>query len=120
LDELERASLLVAADVIYSDDLTDALFTTLERLMSRGSKKVLYLALEKRYNFSVDDLDVVANGYSRFRSYVRDESEHDKTPNGSSHAFIGTRMDLTKIPQYANEYIRGQCKLCRINVCREI
>ncbi|KAI7754955.1 hypothetical protein M8C21_026768 [Ambrosia artemisiifolia] len=70
--ELERASLLVAADVIYSDDLTDALFHTLERLMSHGIKKVLYLALEKRYNFSIDDLDVVANGYSCFRSYVRD------------------------------------------------
>lgn len=36
--------------------------------------QVLYLALEKRYNFSVDDLDVVANGYLRFRSYVRDEN----------------------------------------------
>ncbi|GJS98922.1 methyltransferase-like protein 22 isoform X2 [Tanacetum coccineum] len=120
LEELERASLLVAADVIYSDDLTDALFTTLERLMSRGLNKVLYLALEKRYNFSVDDLDVVANGYSRFRSYVRDENEHDKIPNGSSRAFIGTRMDLTKIPQYANEYIRGQdVELWQIKYARE-
>ena len=36
--------------------------------------QVLYLALEKRYNFSVDDLDVVANGYSRFQSYMRDEN----------------------------------------------
>jgi hypothetical protein len=31
------------------------------------------MALEKRYNFSFSDLDVVANGYSHFRSYLRDE-----------------------------------------------
>ncbi|KAJ0007862.1 hypothetical protein Pint_29841 [Pistacia integerrima] len=73
LEEVKRAHLLVAADVIYSDDLTDAFFSILERLMSLGSKKVLYLALEKRYNFSLSDLDVVANGYSHFRSYLREE-----------------------------------------------
>ncbi|KAL5539130.1 hypothetical protein UlMin_044527, partial [Ulmus minor] len=73
IEEAQEASLLVAADVIYSDDLTDAFFSTIERLMSLGSEKVLYLALEKRYNFSLDDLDVVANGYLRFRSYLQDE-----------------------------------------------
>lgn len=41
LEEVKRAHLLVAADVIYSDDLTDALFSILERLMSLGSEKVL-------------------------------------------------------------------------------
>lgn len=40
VEEAESASLLLAADVIYSDDLTDALFGTLKRLMSRGTEKV--------------------------------------------------------------------------------
>lgn len=49
LSEVEiahEASLLVAADVIYSDGLTDAFFSTLERLMSLGSEKVLTKMLE--------------------------------------------------------------------------
>lgn len=33
--------MLLAADVIYSDDLTNAFFSMLERLMSLGSEKVL-------------------------------------------------------------------------------
>ena len=40
VDQVQGASLLVAADVIYSDDLTDAFFSVLERLMSLGSEKV--------------------------------------------------------------------------------
>ncbi|KAJ0938334.1 putative lysine methyltransferase, S-adenosyl-L-methionine-dependent methyltransferase [Helianthus annuus] len=122
-EELKKASLLVAADVIYSDDLTDALFHTLERLMSNGLKKVLYLALEKRYNFSINDLNVVANGYSRFRSYVRDElddAENNELQNGSASAFVGTRIDLTEIPQYAVNYNRGHVlELWKIKYMRE-
>ncbi|GLU22190.1 hypothetical protein SLE2022_382830 [Rubroshorea leprosula] len=102
LEECQGASLLLAADVIYSDDLTDALFSTLEQLMPVGSDKVLYLALEKRYNFSLNDLDVVANGYSRFKSYLREE---DKGRGGFKcellPSFIGKRMNIAEIPQYS-------------------
>lgn len=41
LEEIERASVLLAADVIYSNDLTDAFFRTLNKLMLLGSEKVL-------------------------------------------------------------------------------
>ncbi|KAI5659714.1 hypothetical protein M9H77_28507 [Catharanthus roseus] len=106
VEEYQKASLLVAADVIYSDDLTDAFFSTLERIMSVDPEKVLYLALEKRYNFSLDDLDVVANGYSHFRSYLRVE-DCDELDNGSKGEFLGKPVDLTEIPQYVMEYERG-------------
>ncbi|KAF7814279.1 methyltransferase-like protein 22 isoform X2 [Senna tora] len=107
IEEAENASLLLAADVIYSDNLTDAFFSTLERLMSRGSRKVLYLALEKRYNFSLSDLDVVANGYSHFRSYVKDEDEMKCLDSKSMPCFVGKLIDITQIPQYVKEYERG-------------
>ena len=41
IEEAEGASVLLAADVIYSDELTDSFFGILERLMSRGSEKVI-------------------------------------------------------------------------------
>lgn len=45
VEEYQKASLLVAADVIYSDDLTDAFFSTLERIMSVDPEKVPFSIL---------------------------------------------------------------------------
>ncbi|KAK4428081.1 Methyltransferase-like protein 22 [Sesamum alatum] len=107
VEELRKASLLLAADVIYSDDLTDAFFRVLEVIMSDSPEKVLYLALEKRYNFTIDDLDVVANGYSHFRSYIKDDEEEDDLETERSCSFIGRLINLEEIPQYVQEYDRG-------------
>lgn len=106
VEQYQNTSLIVAADVIYSDNLTDAFFSTLERIMSVGPEKVLYLALEKRYNFSLDDLSVVANGYSRFRSYFR-VRDCDELESISRPKFQGEPVDLSEIPQYVMEYERG-------------
>ncbi|KAL0415244.1 UNVERIFIED_CONTAM: Methyltransferase-like protein 22 [Sesamum latifolium] len=99
VEELHKASLLLAADVIYSDDLTDAFFRVLEAIMSNTPDKVLYIALEKRYNFTIDDLDVVANGYSHFRSYIKDGEEEDDLETERSCSFIGRLINLEEIPQ---------------------
>ncbi|KAK9102627.1 hypothetical protein Sjap_019881 [Stephania japonica] len=107
IDEAMGASILLAADVIYSDELTDALFNTLQSLMSQGFPKVLYLALEKRYNFSLSDLNVVANGYSHFRSYLKNEEELRHAGIRPSRCFVGERNDYESIPQYIREYDRG-------------
>lgn len=107
VEELQRASLILAADVINSDDLTDAFFSALETIMSNSSNKVLYLALEKRYNFTIDDLDVVANGYSHFLSYIKDEEEDNSLETECLPSFVGRRINLEEIPQYVQEYERG-------------
>lgn len=106
-EEINRASVLLAADVIYSDELTDAFFGVLEKLMSQGSTKVLYLALEKRYNFSLNDLDIVANGYSHFLRYLMDGEAVDAETDGITGGFVGKPIDLSEIPQYVREYVRG-------------
>ncbi|CAH9075761.1 unnamed protein product [Cuscuta europaea] len=106
IEELKKASILLAADVIYSDDLTDAFFSILEQLMAENPEKVLYLALEKRYNFTLDDLHVVANGYSHFRSYLEGES-NELVSSPYSRCFLGKQINLKEIPKYVREYDRG-------------
>ncbi|PAN23162.1 hypothetical protein PAHAL_4G072400 [Panicum hallii] len=108
IEEAEKATVLFAADVIYSDDLTDLFFDTVKKLMSSGAKKVLYLALEKRYNFSLDDLDVVANGYAHFRSFFATQEEHRDAPDGDKPSLVGKQIDLAEVPQYIREYERGK------------
>lgn len=107
LEEVSKATLIIAADVIYSDDLTDAFFSTLESLVIGGPEKVMYIALEKRYNFCLDDLNVVANGYSRFRSYLKVEGDGNEWNKRSRPCFVGKCIDLAQIPIYIIEYERG-------------
>ncbi|KAJ4758076.1 Protein-lysine methyltransferase METTL21B [Rhynchospora pubera] len=120
IEEAERATVLLAADVIYSDDLTDLFFAILDKLMSRGSEKVLYLALEKRYNFSLDELDVVANGYSHFRRFLKDESDCGSPDSASFPCFVGKLVDLQEIPQYIREYERGKdVEIWKVTYCQK-
>ncbi|XP_055825582.1 uncharacterized protein LOC129894089 isoform X4 [Solanum dulcamara] len=107
IEELKKASLVLAADVIYSDDLTNAFFSILKKLMLDNPEKVLYLAMEKRYNFTLDDLDVVANGYSHFRSYLITEQGCKQLDSASDPFFVGEQIDLKYIPCYVRDYNRG-------------
>lgn len=80
--------------------------------------QVLYLALEKRYNFSLDDLDVVANAYARFRSYFKDEEECKVLDDVSFPCFVGAQIDVFGIPQYIREYERSkELELWKIRYC---
>ena len=53
IEEAEKATVLFAADVIYSDDLTDLFFDTVRKLMSSGAKKVLFYTASILFNSKV-------------------------------------------------------------------
>lgn len=59
--------------VIYDDDLTDAFVRTLEKLLDptpNNKRKIIYIALEKRYVFTVADLESLAPCYEYFLSGI--------------------------------------------------
>lgn len=56
------------ADLIYDDCLTEALFVMLSKLMNINEHFIL--SMEKRFNFSIDSLSVVAHGYRRLLKYI--------------------------------------------------
>nr|CAG4650432.1 EOG090X0C5G [Sida crystallina] len=64
--QIENADLVIAADVVYHDDLTDAFLKSLKKLMATGKEKTALIALEKRYVFTISELDSVAPCFDYF------------------------------------------------------
>ncbi|XP_021567810.1 methyltransferase-like protein 22 [Carlito syrichta] len=68
----DHTTMLLAAEVFYDDDLTDALFRTLSRLAHRLKNAcTAILSVEKRLNFTLRHLDVTCEAYDHFRSCLR-------------------------------------------------
>ncbi|XP_071629169.1 methyltransferase-like protein 22 isoform X1 [Temnothorax longispinosus] len=65
-ERLQSANVVLAADVIYDDKITDGFVRTLMKLLHTKKKKTIYVALEKRYVFTVADLDTTAPMYEEF------------------------------------------------------
>jgi len=63
--------MVICADVIYDDDLTDAFVDTLTKILeSKPNRPIVYIALEKRYVFTVADLESLAPCYEHFLSCI--------------------------------------------------
>ncbi|XP_021500662.1 methyltransferase-like protein 22 isoform X1 [Meriones unguiculatus] len=68
-DLYDHATVVFAAEVFYDDDLTDALFNTLSRLVHRLKNAcTAILSVEKRFNFTLRHLDVTCEAYDHFRA----------------------------------------------------
>ncbi|KAG5832113.1 hypothetical protein ANANG_G00287660 [Anguilla anguilla] len=69
----DHATLVMAADVCYDDELTNALFRTMYRLTSHfRNPSTVYLSVEKRLNFTLRRLDVSCEAYDHFRRCLDD------------------------------------------------
>ncbi|CAI5532736.1 unnamed protein product [Closterium sp. Naga37s-1] len=101
VSDASNATVLLAADVIYSDDITCAFFTTLCSVLRCGPPKLLLLALEKRFNFSLSHLAPVANGYAVFRS-------HFAAQNGAPSWYSGGHCSSTQRAEKPGE---ASCRL---------
>ncbi|XP_051168707.1 methyltransferase-like protein 22 [Leptopilina boulardi] len=65
-EELKTVEIILAADVIYDDNITEGFVNTLEKLFNCNSLNIAYVALEKRFVFTLADLDSVAPMYEEF------------------------------------------------------
>ncbi|KAM7358660.1 methyltransferase-like protein 22 [Cochliomyia hominivorax] len=70
LKAIDDSDIIVAADVIYDDDLTVAFIKVMEAIFQRENisqkKKTIYVALEKRYVFTTTEFDAVAPMFEHF------------------------------------------------------
>lgn len=67
-DLYDNTTFIIAADVCYDDDLTDALFRTLHNLCSNFARGcTVFISVEKRMNFTLRHLDVTCEAYNHFR-----------------------------------------------------
>ena len=69
-ENLSKVSVIFAADCIYDNNLTDAVFKTLIKIMNMGCRKTAYISMERRYNFTLSDLDVTCKEYDYFHSHL--------------------------------------------------
>lgn len=67
-DVHNKVSVILAADVCYDDELTDALFRTIYRITSNLQNPcVVYLSIEKRFNFTLRHMNTSCEAYDHFR-----------------------------------------------------
>lgn len=69
--------------MIYDQDLTDAFVRTIDMILDQkqcnaNGKKVIYIAMEKRYVFTFADFDTVAPCYEHFMNRINAEIQKGK------------------------------------------
>ncbi|KAF9586249.1 Methyltransferase-like protein 22 [Lunasporangiospora selenospora] len=121
LDEIEEwkqnGAFIFASDVVYDDSLTDALIGCLEKLLTISLPKdhprheegrVAYISMEKRYNFSLNELDIVAQAHDYFVKKM-----------GLSKVLKACTIDKASIDSYC-DYSRTEDLVLFEVTCREL
>ncbi|XP_050526412.1 methyltransferase-like protein 22 isoform X2 [Daktulosphaira vitifoliae] len=65
-EKLKDVKIIIAADVVYDNEITKQFINTVRKLMTITPDKTTYIGLEKRYIFSTTELDICAPCYDFF------------------------------------------------------
>ncbi|XP_073946986.1 methyltransferase-like protein 22 isoform X2 [Choristoneura fumiferana] len=93
-DDVEDVNVIIAADVVYDDDVTAAFVTTIQKMLNTKPPKTLYMALEKRFVFTIEHMDSVAPCYETFLTLL------DKVKAGSNWTVEQMPLDFPKYFTY--------------------
>ncbi|KAG8558430.1 hypothetical protein GDO81_016988 [Engystomops pustulosus] len=109
----DETTVILAADVFYDDDLTDALFKTLYRITQALTRLcTIYLSMERRFNFTLRYMDVTCDAYNHFRNCL---NNFVKISDGKLR-WTATEMKPV-FPQYFS-YEREHLELWKISSTR--
>lgn len=98
-DLYDNTTVIIAADICYEDDLTDAFFRTVYRLCSNFRYDcTVYISIEKRMNFTIRHLDVSCEAYDHFRRCL--EHLQDLTDGQCRYAVEQIPSDFSQFLQY--------------------
>ncbi|XP_076753100.1 methyltransferase-like protein 22 isoform X2 [Xylocopa sonorina] len=67
---INQANVILAADVIYDETITEGFVQTLAKLLNSKTPKTVYIALEKRYVFTTANMDTTAPMYEEFLACI--------------------------------------------------
>ncbi|KAK7877411.1 hypothetical protein WMY93_031874 [Mugilogobius chulae] len=90
-DLYDHTTVIIAADVVYDDDLTDAFFRTMYQLCSSFNHSCdIYISVERRLNFTLRHMEVCCEAYQHFHHCLLQLQDLQGPPS-----FSAQRMDLS-------------------------
>jgi len=115
LQELQQVSIVLAADVIYSPELSDAFLDRLRYILKNNCKCLL--SIEKRINFTVDELSVTAPAYDYLMQFLKVvDTDHTQTNN---NAMFNAKKIPICFPKYLDYDRVGELEIWEITQLNE-
>ncbi|RNA24121.1 methyltransferase 22 [Brachionus plicatilis] len=102
LDYLKKASVFLAADVIYYQDITLNFFNIVYKLITNGEKKekICIIANEKRINFDAVSLSITDVAFDLFLKCMNDLNEYEDEEKG--YIFKTFQIPTINLNNYLN------------------
>lgn len=94
--KLAQINIIVAADCIYDDILTEAFFKTVVCIcdLSKEKRITIFISLEKRLNFTLEDMDITSPCYNHFLKQINKlESGGFNIGNFKNCSFVASQLD---------------------------